>query len=113
MPVSAGRPPDEPRGDVVVADTVLSLDGSLDPASADRLRARLLDESRPGRRLVLDLSQVTHVSAAALAVLVAVHRRLRDGGGCLVIAAPSAAVVRELRVSGLYRVIEVEGLGPD
>ena len=92
---------------------VLSLDGSLDPASSDRLRARLLDDLVPGRRMVLDLSEVTHLSSAALAVLVSVHRRLRDGGGSLVIVAPSAAVVREMRVSGLYRVIEVEGLHPD
>ena len=57
---------------------------------------------------MLDLSGVTRLSAAALEVLVAAHRRLRDGGGQLVIASPSPAVVRVLRISGLHRSIAVE-----
>ena len=82
--------------------------GELDAEAAERLRAELDDAVAPGRQVVLDVSGVDHVSAAALAVLVAAHRRLRDGAGCLVLASPSPAVVRVLRVSGLHRVLTVE-----
>jgi anti-anti-sigma factor len=86
----------------------LAVAGDLDTGGADRLRAQLDDATAPARRLVLDLSQVEHLSSAALAVLVAAHRRLRDGGGALVVRDPSPAVVRVLRVSGLHRVILVD-----
>ncbi len=86
----------------------LALRGDLEQCDAERLRALLGDAIAPGRRLVVDLSEVEHLSAAALAVLVAAHRRLRDGGGSLVVRRPSPAVVRVLRVSGLHRVILVD-----
>ena len=88
----------------------MTVDAVLDTRGADRLRALLDDAAAPRRRLVLDLSGVEHVSSAALAVLVSGHRRLRDGGGALVVRSPSAAAVRELRISGLHRVIEVDPL---
>lgn len=86
----------------------LGLHGDLDATDAERLRALLDDAIAAGRRLVLDLSEVEHLSSTALAVLVAAHRRLRDGGGSLVVSAPRPAVVRVLRVSGLHRVILVD-----
>ena len=89
-------------------EVVLDVDSDLDTAGADRLRALLEDAVAPRRRVVLDLSRVAHLSSAALAVLVSGHRRLRDGGGEMVVRAPSAAVVRELRISGLHRVIAVD-----
>ncbi len=95
-----------------VAPQVLSVPlpvaGELDAQGTERLRALFDDEIRPGRRLVLDLSGVDHLSAAALAALVAAHCRLRDSGGSLVLAAPSPAVVRVLRISGLHRVLHTQ-----
>jgi anti-sigma B factor antagonist len=101
-----GTPPgaaDDPDQEVLLA-----VDGVLDTRGADRLRAQLEDAFAPRRRLVLDLGDVEHVSSAALAVLVSGHRRLRDGGGVLLLRSPSPAVVRELRISGLHRVIAVD-----
>ena len=89
-------------------DPVLAVDRVLDLRGSERLRALLDDAVAPRRRVVVDLSAVEHVSSAALAVLVSGHRRLRDGGGALVVRSPSAAVVRELRISGLHRVIAVD-----
>ena len=82
----------------------LRLEGELDLASTDRLRALLDDRVAPGARVELDLTDVTHLSAAALAVLVAAHRKLRERGGALVLGALSPAVERVLRISGLHRV---------
>lgn len=85
----------------------LVLEGELDSDSTERLRALLDDRMVSGHRLELDLSGVTHVSAAALAVLVGTHRKLRDRRGVLVLCAPSLAVQKVLRVSGLHRVFEI------
>jgi anti-sigma B factor antagonist len=91
---------------------VLAADRVLDPRGSDRLRALLEDAVAPRRRVVVDLSAVEHLSSVALAVLVSGHRRLRDGGGALVLRTPSPAVLRELRISGLHRVFEVEPTTP-
>lgn len=90
-----------------VAGPHLLVAGDVDDPGAERLRALLADAVAPGVTLTLDLSRVTRLSHPALAVLVGAHRRLRDGGGSLVLATPSASVVRVLRVSGLHRVLTV------
>lgn len=87
----------------------LTLAGDLDSLGAARLRAVLEDEVAPGTRLSLDLSRVTHLSSEALAVLTQVFRRQRGSGGAVVLQAASDAVIRTLRVSGLHRVITVQG----
>lgn len=86
----------------------LGLSGELDRDGAERLRAQLDDALQPGAVVTLDLSRVTHLSQAALAVLVQAHRRLRDSGGSLVLTSVSDPVVRVLRISGLHRVFSVQ-----
>ena len=86
----------------------LTVAGDLDADGAARLRALLDDTIAPGLRLTLDLSRVTHVSAAALTLLVQAYRRTRDGGGAMVVSDASPAVIRVLRISGLHRVLQVE-----
>ena len=83
----------------------LTAAGELDAAGAVRLRAQLDDALVAGDHVSLDLARVTHVSADALAVLVAAYRRLRESGGSLVLTEVSPAVVRVLRISGLHRVL--------
>ena len=105
--------PDADRSAPDLRPAAVPLVGDLDLTVTERLRAQLDDLVVPGRRLALDVSQVTSLSSAALAVLVGAHRRLRAVGGTLVLCSPSPAVVREMRVSGLYRVIEVDGLSEE
>ena len=83
----------------------LSVAGDLDSDGASRLRAQLDDAIAPGIDVTLDLSRVEHLSAEALGVLVHAYRRLRDGGGSLVLVSVSAPVLRVLRISGLHRVL--------
>lgn len=90
----------------------LTAAGELDAAGAVRLRAQLDDALSSGRDVTLDLARVTHVSADALAVLVAAFRRLRESGGSLVLTELSPAVVRVLRISGLDRVMVVQPAAP-
>ncbi len=92
--------------------TRLVVAGHLDDPGAERLRALLADAIVPGTELTLDLSRVTRLTYAALEALVAAHRRLQEGGGSLVLALPSAPVIRALRVSGLDRVLAVRTAVP-
>lgn len=83
----------------------LELFGSLDSEGATRLSAQLNDVFAPGIDLTIDLSQVDHLSAEALSVLVHAYRRLRDGGGSLLLSKASPPVLRVLRISGLHKVL--------
>lgn len=66
--------------------------GELDSAGAIRLGAQLDTAIAPGVDLTLDLSAVEHLSADALTVLVPAYRRLRGGGGSLVLDEVSTPV---------------------
>ena len=54
-----------------------------------------------GSRLVLDMSDVTFMDSQGLHMLLATEAALRDAGGGLVVASPSAQVRRLLEVSGV------------
>jgi len=87
---------------------VAVLSGALDATRAPALREQLLCLLRPtASRLVLDLSLVSHVDAAGLAVLVGTDRRARLLGGSLRLAAVKPAVGMAVRAAGLDRLIEI------
>lgn len=93
------------RGDL--ARLVVS--GRLGPAGVDRLRGLLDDVHGPGAVVSVDLAHAAVLPVAVLRALAATHRRLRDGGGGLVVEQPSAAAVRTLRTSGLHHVLQIQG----
>lgn len=84
----------------------LHLVGDLDEAAVDRLRA-LLDDVPLGGAVRLDLSRARVLPIGVLRVLAAAHRRLSGGGGSFVLVDPSPAAARDLRTSGLDRVLVV------
>ena len=87
---------------------VAVLSGVLDVTRSQDLREQLLRFVRPaGSRLVLDLSQVTSVDVAGLAVLVGTRRRARLFGGSLRLAAVTAEVAAAVRAAGLDRELEI------
>lgn len=87
---------------------VAVLGGVLDVTRSQDLREQLLRLVRPaGGRLVLDLSQVTNVDVAGLAVLVGTGRRARLFGGSLRLAAVTAEVAAAVRAAGLDRELEM------
>jgi anti-sigma B factor antagonist len=89
--------PREERGYLVAA-----LSGRLDSARAPAVREQLLRMLRPSAsQLVLDLSQVSHVDVAGLAVLVGTERRARLLGGSLRLAAARPAVSMAVHAAGL------------
>jgi anti-anti-sigma factor len=87
-----------------VGPAILSLRDGLDFAAAPALRERLLDVLR--RRpdlLILDLSGTRSCDVAGLAVLIGTQRRARLLGIAMRLVAPSLAVRRVLRSTGLDR----------
>jgi anti-anti-sigma factor len=55
--------------------------------------------------IVIDLAAVTYIDSTALGVILAAQHRLRDAGGWLAVAAPTAPVTRMFRVTGLTRLV--------
>ena len=89
--------PREERGYLVTA-----LSGRLDSTRAPAVREQLLRLLRPAAsRLVLDLTLVSDIDAAGLAVLVGTERRARLLGGSLRLAAARPAVTMAVHAAGL------------
>jgi len=81
--------------------------GEFDLSNRDALHDGLvLPLDRGCRRLVLDLSGVTFMDAAAVGLLVAVREAYRDRGGVLVLANPSRPVRRILTLTNLDELLK-------
>ena len=79
--------------------TVLAVAGEIDVATAPQLRDHL--DTVPGRHTVLDLSDVSLLSAAGLAALLDLQDRLHRADARLALAALSPAARRVLIAAGL------------
>ncbi|GAB1692862.1 STAS domain-containing protein [Krasilnikovia sp. M28-CT-15] len=95
--------PDEriPEAVVVVTD-------AFDGVFVERWSGLIAEAAalRP-RRLILDLRDCPLLGAAAIDILLRVHRGMISGGGRLVLCAPSARVRHILRLARLEQVFEV------
>jgi anti-anti-sigma factor len=85
---------------------IVVVSGELDLTSTGDLRRRLeaaLTQGRP--RLVVDLSNVTHMDSSGLAELLSAHQRAAGlhGGLALVVSSPAIRRTLEIRgVDGLF-----------
>jgi anti-sigma B factor antagonist len=87
--------------------SVLSAEGELDLASAPSLKWALTDVlSDGGRRIVVDLSQVTFIDSTALGVLVGVHRSL-PAGARLAIVCTHDEVMNIFELTGLDATFDI------
>jgi anti-anti-sigma factor len=82
--------------------------GELDMLTTPRLRSRLFAHLAAGQHVVLDLSEVTFLSASGLQVLVEADDAARDLGISLhVTGAGNRAVTRPMEITGLRDVLIV------
>jgi anti-anti-sigma factor len=93
-----------------VAGTVqiLHLTGVLNQSTGPELERWVL--AMPGGtavRLVLELSGVRYVSSSGISAFIVLHRRLRAGGGILVLASPSEALAEMLLTLNLGTLIPI------
>jgi anti-anti-sigma factor len=81
------------------------LEGRLDAASAPQAREFLAGVQGNCR---LDFSRLDYIASAGLGILIAVQRRLRDGGGGLVLAGLSPHLREVLGLAGFEGIFEFE-----
>ncbi len=89
----------------------LRLAGELDHHSAREGMAaieRLLDEYMP-RDAALDLSALTFMDSAGIALILRTERRMRRCGGRACILNPASQPLRVLDAAGIERLIPVRG----
>jgi anti-sigma B factor antagonist len=80
---------------------VVALAGDLDAASAPAAAAAIQDGIGPGRRVIVDLGAVQFAACHALGALAVAAKRAQRAGGGVLLAAPQAAVLRVLELTGL------------
>jgi anti-sigma B factor antagonist len=88
---------------------IMSLGGEIDLYTAPRLHGELvtvLAGDAPAQ-IVVDMSGVEFCDSTGMNVLLAAHRRAREQGGDLELAAPRPAVRKILQVTGLESVFTV------
>jgi len=89
--------------------SILAVGGELDYEASPQLRARLTGAIKAGgRRLVLDLSDVTFIDSTAIGVLAGTVARLDEaGGGSLAVVSTHEKVLQIFEITGLDSVITV------
>jgi anti-sigma B factor antagonist len=88
---------------------ILAMGGELDYEASPQLRARLVGAIKAGgRRLVLDLSDVTFIDSTAIGVLAGTVARLDEaGGGSLAVVSTHEKVLQIFEITGLDSVISL------
>jgi len=86
---------------------VLAVRGEVDSSTCPLLRVRLIAQLRSTHHLVLDLGEVSFLSAAGLTVLVVVREAALVAGTRLCVVARSRAVRLPLMITGLTGVIDL------
>jgi anti-sigma B factor antagonist len=82
---------------------LVTVAGEIDIATAPQLHDRLAALAASGRRLVVDLTQVSFLAAAGLNVLAAAARKARARGGDLGVVTPRPRIRRLFAITGLDR----------
>ena len=87
----------------------MSVAGEIDLYTAPRLHGELVTTLAGDEpvRLVVDMSGVEFCDSTGMNVLLAAHRRAREHGGDLELAAPRPGVRKILQVTGLESVFTV------
>jgi anti-sigma B factor antagonist len=89
----------------------MSVAGEIDLYTAPKLHSELMSALSATRgaplRLVVDMTGVEFCDSTGMNVLLAAHRRAREDGGDLQLAAPRSAIRKVLQVTGLESVFTV------
>ncbi len=91
---------------------VMTIHGDIDLRSSADIRAAIGEAARPDAELIIDLAGVRFLDSSGLGALVWARRRMQREGGDVVVVRPRRNVRRMLEVSGLSKVVPVEGMNP-
>ncbi|WP_213001304.1 STAS domain-containing protein [Winogradskya consettensis] len=97
------------RAEHTVQETTVVVTEALDGAAVERWRSRLAEAAalRPAR-LVVDLRRSPRIDAAAIVVLLQLHRDMMRTDGRLTLRGPVDRVRRMLGLARVDHVLEVE-----
>lgn len=84
------------------ASGTLMFSGDLDMSQAAAVR-QAFGRIAPCRSVIVDLARVTFIDSAGLGSLIGGIRRIREGGGEVVLCAPTHPVARVLHMTGVSR----------
>jgi anti-sigma B factor antagonist len=89
--------------------TIMSLGGEIDLYTAPRLHGELVSllSGESPVQVIVDMSGVEFCDSTGMNVLLAAHRKAREQGGDLELAAPRPAIRKILQVTGLESVFTV------
>ena len=87
---------------------IVAVQGAIDIVSAPQLWDQLSELIPDTQRLVLDLGATEFIDSTALNVIVRAHKRLRHGGGDLIIRSPRPNVRKVFSITRLDRVLTIE-----
>jgi anti-sigma B factor antagonist len=85
------------------------LDAATNPAFRDAVDAAL---GRPGERVVIDLTDVSFMSAGAIGVIARARARLADSRGRLTVVCPSPRLRRLFDIAGISSHLEIVSVRP-
>ena len=89
-------------------EVVVAVRGEIDIVTAPALWEALVDVIPDTTRLVVDLSETAFIDSTGLGVLVRALKRMRHGGGVLVLRGPRPNARKVLNITGLDRVMAIE-----
>jgi anti-anti-sigma factor len=80
---------------------IVTVAGKIDMSTVTRLRDRLFELASSGRRLVIDLGQVSFISAAGIGALVGTAKHAATYGGSLSLVGAPPKIRRLFHLAGL------------
>jgi anti-sigma B factor antagonist len=88
---------------------VVSLTGEVDLFEVPALEHDLAEIAiRGGRRVIVDFTSADFIDSTVLHVLVREVKRLRPGGGDLLVVSSDPRILRAFRITGLDRMFTIE-----
>jgi anti-anti-sigma factor len=88
---------------------LVALAGEADTNTREQLRQVLLSQANEGKRLVIDVSQVSFMDSSCTQVLLGASQLLDRQGVGLGLVAPQRVVARMLHLAGVDQMIPVYG----
>jgi len=94
-------------------EVIVSLEGELDLATMDAVRAALTAAVSPtAATVIVDIARLSFMDASGLGLLIAAHRRCADAGCRLTLRHPTGVVERILDIASPTHHLSVERRAP-
>lgn len=91
---------------------VVSARGRADSTNANDLEAALIAAASNHKKLALDLAALDYISSAGLRAVLQGARAAQTHGAEFVVCSPTAGVQKVFEISGMDRLIRLEGALP-